>query len=48
MTIVHIFIMNFLRLSEQIPDEGSSIQFLRQRGVIDAQRWSQDDIVLRC
>ena len=28
---VHIFIMNFLRLSEQIPDEASSIRFLQQR-----------------
>ena len=31
--------MNFLRLSEQIPDEASSVQFLQQRGVIHAQRF---------
>lgn len=36
---VHIFIMNFLRLSEQIPDEASSVRFLQQRGIIHAQRF---------
>lgn len=31
--------MNFLRLSEQIPDEASSVRFLQQRGIIHAQRF---------
>ena len=31
--------MNFICLSEQIPDETSSVQFLQQRGVIHAQRF---------
>ena len=31
--------MNFLRLSEQIPDEASSVQLLQQRGVIHSQRF---------
>jgi hypothetical protein len=34
--------MNFLRLSEQIPDEASSVQFLQQRGIKQAHRFCKN------
>ncbi|CAF0943654.1 unnamed protein product [Rotaria sordida] len=44
---VHIFIMNFLRLSEQIPDEASSAKYLQQHGIIQAQIFCKNNYKIK-